>query len=278
MRLMPLKSRRGFTLVEMLLVLSIVGIIAAMVAVFIRIPLAGVVDTSNRMALADAADTALRRMQREIQRALPNSVRLQSSGSRRVIEFLPTVSGGRYCAELGTTPACNHLDFASAVTSFDYLGGLPGFNAAQVAEVVVYNLGISQADAYNSDNSASFVSQTGATLTFASKQFPFASPGNRFHLIAAPVSYICNPAVSGTNGSGTLTRVSGYSKQTTQSATPDSLPSANSALVAGLVSACDFDYQQAATDQNGLLVITIQMQKNGEKVNLSHVIQIDNVP
>ena len=52
-----------------------------MVAVFISRPMQGIIDTTRRAGLADAADTALRRMSRDIHRALPNSVRVTQSGS-----------------------------------------------------------------------------------------------------------------------------------------------------------------------------------------------------
>ena len=57
---------RGFTLVEMIIVIVITGIIGAMVAVFIRVPVQGYVDVAARAALADTADTATRRLTRDV--------------------------------------------------------------------------------------------------------------------------------------------------------------------------------------------------------------------
>ena len=50
----------GFTLVEMIMVITITGIIGAMVAVFIRSPVDSYVDSARRAELSDIADTALR--------------------------------------------------------------------------------------------------------------------------------------------------------------------------------------------------------------------------
>ena len=272
---------RGFTLIEMIVVLTILGILMAAVAIFIQRPMAGIIDMTRRAELADTADTALRRMQRDLQRALPNSVRVTSSGTSQLIEFLPTISGGRYCAEAGTTvggSACTALDFTSAATSFGFIGNLPGFDANQVSEIAIYNLGIEGADAYRGDNTASFSNVSSNTVTMGSKAFPYPSPGNRFQLIGKPVSYVCAPATSGGDGAGALTRVSGYSKQAAQPTAPASLASASSHLLANRVAGCAIDYQQAAIDQNGLLTLTLTIQRNNEKVTLTHAIAIHNVP
>lgn len=257
--------------------MTITGILVAIVAVFIRRPMEGLIDTTRRAALADTADTALRRMRRDLQRALPNSVRVMPTGAGFVIEFLPTVSGGRYCAEAGTTVAgvaCTPLDFGAAVTSFDFIGSLPAFNAADVQEVAIYNLGIPGADAYNSDNTTVFGSVVGQKLGITAKQFPFASPGKRFQLIGGPVSYVCTPGVTGNNGTGTLSRVAGYAKQAIQSANPGG----QSRLLANNVASCMVDYVQAAIDENGLLSLRLSLQSQGEIVSLTHEIEVNNVP
>lgn len=274
---------RGFTLIEMIVVLSILGILMAAVAIFIQRPMAGIIDMTRRAELADTADTALRRMQRDLQRALPNSVRVTSNGATQLIEFLPTISGGRYCAEAGTTvggSACAALDFTSAATAFGFIGNLPGFDANQVSEIAIYNLGIEGADAYRGDNTASCnVDVSNNTINMVgSKAFPYPSPGNRFQLIGKPVSYVCAPATSGGDGTGTLMRVTGYNKQATQPTAPASLTNASSHLLASRVAGCAIDYQQAAIDQNGLLTLTLTIQRNNEKVTLTHAIAIHNVP
>jgi MSHA biogenesis protein MshO len=275
---------RGFTLIEMVVVLTILGILMGVVAVFIQRPMEGIIDMTRRAELADTADTALRRMQRDLQRALPNSVRVTSSGATQLIEFLPTISGGRYCAEAGTTvggSACTALDFTQSASSFGFIGNLPGFDsssATQISEVAIYNLGIPGSDAYNGDNTTPFTRISGNTVIMTGKQFPAASPGNRFHLIGKPVSYACTPATGGNDGTGTLMRVSGYSKLALQPAAPASLTGASNNLLASRVAGCTIDYQQAAIDQNGLLTITLTIRRNNEQVTLTHAIAIHNVP
>ena len=68
----PTNSLRGFTLIEMIMVIVITGVIAGMVAVFIKGPVDSYFDMARRAELTDIADTAMRRMTRDIRLALPN--------------------------------------------------------------------------------------------------------------------------------------------------------------------------------------------------------------
>lgn len=63
------RRARGVTLIEMVIVISITAIIAGAVAVFIARPVEGYADATRRAELTDIADTALRRMTRDLRTA-----------------------------------------------------------------------------------------------------------------------------------------------------------------------------------------------------------------
>ena len=86
----------GFTLVEMVIAIVLLGIVAAITATFIVRPVEGYRDLARRTALVDAAESALRRMQRDIRTALPNSVRITNTASGFALELIPVIDGGRY--------------------------------------------------------------------------------------------------------------------------------------------------------------------------------------
>lgn len=271
-RLATTRRPAGFTLVELIVVIAITAIIAAVVAVFIRAPVDGYFDTARRAALSDTADTALRRMARDLRLALPNSVRTNGSA----VEFLQTRTGGRYrtAGDGGATPA-DELDFTTADTSFDVLGALSNTPVAGDL-VVVYNLGISGSNAYADDNTAQVTGVSGSTISIAAKRFPFDSPANRFQVVSGPVSYVCSGAgLLNGSGTGTLRLYWGYGKTAAQNAPP---AGGSSALLAENVSACSFVYQQGVTARSGLVSMQLQVTEGGESVSLYHEVHVPNVP
>jgi MSHA biogenesis protein MshO len=65
----------------MIIVISITAIVASITAVFLRAPLQSYQDVQRRASISDTADTAFGFLKRDLQTALPNSVRVSSAGS-----------------------------------------------------------------------------------------------------------------------------------------------------------------------------------------------------
>lgn len=269
---------RGFTLVEAVIVVGITGILAAIVAVFIVRPVEGYVDAARRAEMTDTADTALRRIARDLRLALPNSVR--TSGNQ-ALEFLLTRTGGRYRAAPPDSGAFDILDFNDPDDdSFDVLGPAMTFEATTPTnqnEIVIYNLGIPGADAYEGNttsvhNRRAYAGPTGSVSTIqitSSSVFPADSPSHRFQVVETPVSYICNLT------DGTLTRYWGYTIVGTQPVPPTA---SSSALLARNVSACVFTYAPGFTASNGLVTLRLSITEAGETVTLYHEVHVSNVP
>lgn len=282
------RRKHGFTLVELIAVIVITGIIAGMVALFIRLPVQGYVDSARRAEMTDIADTTLQRITRDLRLALPNSVRVTFSGGNYYLEFLPTSGGGRYRVASANVPpaaaAGNILDFTAADASFDMFAPLASAGVQAGNTIAIYNLGIPGASAYNGDNTAQVsgiataANPNESTITLAAaKLFPFDSPAHRFQVITTPVTYVCAPSTSGGNGTGTLTRWWGYS---IQSAQPTTLPpGASSSLLATYVSGCNIFYNAyVMTQHEGLVTLSLTITENGENVSLYSAAHINNAP
>ena len=91
-----IRTQHGFTLVEAIVVMVVLGIIGATIGMFITGPLRGAVDLGARVELTDSADTAIRRLERDVRNALPNSLRITSVGSAVYLEYLDVRTAGRY--------------------------------------------------------------------------------------------------------------------------------------------------------------------------------------
>ena len=258
---------RGFTLTEAVMVIVITGILAGMAAVFITQPVDQFFDTARRATLADAADTVLRRIGRDLRAALPNSVRVNPGNT--ALEFLHVRSGGRY-REQGPGDV---LDFTGADITFDVLG--PAVSVQPGDYVVVYNLGIPGATAYSGASANTdvrrVVSGAGGLLTnvaiTSAARFPFASPARRFQVVDTPVSYIC--------AGGVLRRYWGYTIAAAQPVPP---VGALNALIADRLTGCNFTYAAGTTQAQALVTLSLALTDGGETINLLYQIHVNNVP
>lgn len=264
----------GFTLVEMIVVIVITGIIGAVVAVFIRRPVESYVDVARRGELSDIADTALRRITRDVRTALPNSIRITTAGNVTYLEYLQTSGGGRYRAAPDSFGAGNVLDFTAADASFDVIGTMPTTLAAGNS-IVIYNLSPtgSTANAYSGDNRGAYASNTATTITLSpAKLFPFQSPAKRFQVVEGAVTYACDPLPA---GAGVLRRYWNYGIVSAQP-TP---PGGSNALLATNISSCSFTYTASgATARTGILALNLEITEGGETVRLFQQTHVSNVP
>lgn len=286
----------GMSLVELVVVIAISGIIAATVAIFVIGPIRGYDAQVRRAELVDAAESALRRMQRDIRGALPNSIRVHASG--RIIEMLPSVDGGRYRAN----PPGNTLVFDGVDTDFEVIGRLQNVAAINTGNNatnhwVVINNQTTTGDYFNAYDDSGHnrsrlrdtavlnpVPPTDPQVIVLQAAFPGAAPGapaaasqhQRFFIVDQPVTYLCDAAAR------TLTRYSGYAINEAQPTDPSAAPlaGASAARVADQVAECVFSYQPGTNQRAGLVTLdlTIEDTTVGERVRLLHQTHVYNVP
>ncbi len=271
---------RGFTLVELIVVIVLIGIIGGVLVLQLLPAIRSYLLVGQRAALTNQADTALRKIVGEVRSAVPNSLRL---GSSTCMELVPTKDGGRYRMGPhieGNTVAGDFLDDTEPRDRFDVLtdyvnAPVPGDaivignqNTSDVYDQV--NVGIVNASGAPT-NAATGVSSI--TLD-AAIRVPPGYDGGRFVIVPKDekvVTYLCTNA-------GKLYRLADaafHPEPTCPAAAP-----AGAALVADKVSHCAFIYSpnQGATQESGFVQLQLTLSDKGESVPLTIGAHVDNVP
>jgi MSHA biogenesis protein MshO len=283
------RTQRGVTLIELVVTITLLAIVA-MVGSTMMTSMAGSQRAGiDRLAASGAADGALRRMSREVQGALPNSLRVARTTASGVdtvfIEFVPVIDGGRFRAAVDATGAASDpLDFEDVNDNrFDVLG--PAVDAAAVGQsLVIHNLGDDLADAYAGNNRRAGVllPNGGAQLQFtANGSFPASTDSRRFFVVSTPVSFVCEPIAATSPQRWRLLRLAGYGWQSSQptNLASGALASATSSLLIEPLAACDAAYS-AALANIGLLTARLALPggEGGSDLPLLAQVPVDNTP
>lgn len=263
------------------MVIVLLGILSAVLVVFIVTPFQAARDIERRADLVDAADLALNQISRELRGALPNSVRVHGD---RHIEFISTVTGGRYRRLPKPGGGGDIFVPARRSDSFDVLGGLidhglvvtrgPGFNCGTAAGhcLSVFNTGQPGFNAYAGDNLAAITAASAGSLSYdrgaPGPAFATHSPQQRFFVVDTVISYVCDPS------SRQLRRHAGYGLN--QSA--PSLPANGGELVVSQVADCQFSYLPGTATRRGLVSLRLDLEAEGERVFLLVQAQVLNTP
>lgn len=274
------KSARGFTLVEMVTVILILGILVVGVSSFIIFGTRIFVESSSVDQVLSQSRFAVERMTRELRSAVPSSVRITSDSlTYQCVEFVPIEASTTY---LSMPIAPN----ATALTGTVILNTTDKIKENQY--IWIYPL--TDSDVYNSARqkraqikaiTPSDTIDNQVTLTFmASTRFAEASPRQRIYFASAPVSYCFQKAAA--SNELILQRYTGYQFNNSQ---PRPIDMGTGVLMAqnmvnSFTNSSDLPMilTPSTLVNNAMVHLQPRFTVNGETFQYRHQVQVINVP
>jgi MSHA biogenesis protein MshO len=267
---------RGFTLLEMVVAITIASIVAGFMTMLVAGPIEAFFANSRRVRLTDTADTVWQNMERDVRAALPDNVRAAAAGNFVALEMLTVVNAGRYGSDLTLGLPDNAFTAPGNFRTFPAPGGTINYNGPPYLAIVAagsppngaYGFG----DVMTDDPVNIAINDTGQVTL--SQPMIFAAAGSqrrRVYVVSGAVSYLCDTA------NGTVTRYSGYAIGAAQPVAPAAFVGGASALIASNVAACAFAIAPGSTDYGGRVSIGYTVTTpEGESLTLSHEARIEN--
>lgn len=262
-------TQHAFTLVELIIVIVLLGIISAVLVPVITSNITAYSDTRSRNELIALGRLSLERLSREIQAAIPNSLRVVTPG---IIEFVTASDGGRYVDRNDTL-----ISAASCPTARRFAAGFnltqlcllnPTTSPASNDILVIGNTSPSTLQAGNSRVDIQGV--TGAsplwTVSFAAHNFNDASPGKHFSIVDS------TNEVGLVSGALRWRRATGI--DTTLYDNAVDVSSSDVQLIGG-VGGVTFRYNAIA---DGMLNVELTLSDGSETVQLYEEIYVRNTP
>jgi MSHA biogenesis protein MshO len=254
----------GFTLIEMVVTIVIIGILGVGISSFIGNTTKGMIDTAERSQVATIAFLVSERVSRSLRQALPNSIRTNGGSC---IEYIPIYAGTDYLS-VPISVTANQFEvapFSNISNGFDF--------SVDPLRVAVYP--ISATGLYTSSVLSPEISQisagatTGAQLIVldATHQFPQDSPTRRLFLINEPNMYCFD--------SGLLYHYSAYGYQ----AALPTLNLNNQTVVGSRLGQGEFNYSPSTLKRNGVVTINFNVLGDDGLIQaVNQEVQIRNVP
>jgi MSHA biogenesis protein MshO len=275
--------QRGFTLVELVVAIAIGSVVVVFVAMFLAAPLGAFEAQSRRNAMVGDAMAAWPRMQQDLAQALPNSVRVYSSGTYVAIEML-TVAG---VSRLGIGANINSTSITAAgspaglftnqlanppanITPDRYLSVNPDANVYTLSGSITST---PRAVRWTTDaNGAGSITVTPAPAFTATP-----SARQRLYLVGDAVTYLCDLRAA----QRTLRRYSGYAIAASQAsrATPNGFASAaTNELISRGITACSFAHSGFSAVQSQTVSVRLTATRSNESVTMMHQVRAEYVP
>lgn len=261
-------SQTGFTLIELVVTIVIIGVLGVGISSFIGQTTKGMIDTAERSQIATIAWITSEKISRSLRHALPNSIRTSSDNA--CIEYIPIFSGTDYLTvpTLASSDQFEVAPFSNMAVGFNF--------AAQSLRVAVYPS--SSTGLYSPGNNtvlSSEIAQLSAGTTLnantlrlsAAHQFPSDSPSKRLFVTQEPVMYCFE--------SGLLYRYSEYGFNGTFTTSGLS----NQTVIASRLNQGVFTYSPGTLQRNAVITIDFNVLGDDGLVQaVDQEVQIRNVP
>lgn len=266
----------GFTLVELVVAITITAIILAFVTMFVAAPVDAYERQARRTKLTAGPVDAWPRMEDDLRAALPNSVRTRRNGRFVALEML------------SVTDVVRHMEPTTA--PFKVAGTLRNIPPLPATLDGVYlstgNTGLAGADAYALTGSMTPASTVQVAALAANEEqltvtpaanLTAVSPRHWIYLVSGPVTYLCDET------QGTIRRYSGYPVRPGQaswdSAAEFAAAGFSGTLIARGITACNFVVWplNGGTQQTAALHLT-STDATGDSVTLLHAYRTEYVP
>lgn len=261
-----MRAARGFTLIELIMVIVLLAIVATISVQFVTLSAQGALDVSSRQQRALSGVVISEQISRQLREALPTSVRTSTDGS--CVEWIPVRAASNYLS----------LPNGSSPDRFEAVPLANGQSAR--GRVVVYGYG---SNVYSNASPGPLsppatlpAGPSPVTVTFDDGQphrFSAQSPERRFYVVGDPLA-LCQSGRF-------LYRYENYGFNTAvASALPTSHPG-RKVLAANLVpGSLQFEVMPPTLRRGAVIAFRLQLQdeSSGETTTLDQEVQVRNVP
>lgn len=275
-----ISKSKGFTLLELIIVIIILGIMSVGIAGFMKLSTQTYLNVSERDELLSSARFAVERLNREIRNAVPNSIRVKNDSTRQCIEFVPIIASAIY-TEIPVLPdlpsnTLSVIKFQGENNS-DYQCSGVCLDAVTVYPLTSGDLFANQYDATGKTFGLKSVTQITPdewTLTLDRTSgviFDDDSPTNRLYIIRRPVSYCVK--------NNSLYRYDNYGYSATQllrPIAPETLMAENIRNIN--LSNLPFVLHEPTLKRNAIVQVMLNFFRDEEELVFNNDIHILNIP
>ena len=286
-------QHNGFTLVELIIVIVLIGIISTVVTPLISGKFTAVSQTADRSKWVQQAEYAVTMLRRDLANSVPNSVCTDNTVdcglTNQAVEFLAAppnapVNAARYrnrqYSSYDRLRRNNDVSF-DVFTQIDNLTDYYSYlsigttNVADMRDdwqtnLVSNNGTLAEIDSFTSSATGGENSSplTNITLT-ATHSFPRNSPYFRVYFFSGPVAYYCDTTA------GFLYRVSDYTNLSS-TAFATRIATAQEDRVISNVQSCEFEWNAGMVYNPPSLRVTLQIGEGSESIQLIDTIILSN--